>query len=328
MVNFSDHTILYRFFKKETSEKENNRIIDWVSACEENREEFRKVHKIFISSNLKQFNSEIDIEGAWNKLYGKLQRHRAAPRRISPVLIKAAASVLILIAVGFGSIWTNEHVFNTKKPTIVHFEAPAGEKSKIQLADGSNVWLNSGTVLTYNVSKPRNVEVEGEAFFDIKKADGKPFWVGTFSGMRVKVTGTRFNLRCYKDAPVIETTLEEGEVVILGGGSNQLAVLSPGQQAMYTVNKGEVTVKNVSSGLYSLWKNNEIIFSEISFRDLVPEMERWYGVAIELDPGINNEDRFTMTIKTESLREMLNMMKLTSDFDYEIIGAKVKIKSK
>ena len=107
-----------------------------------------------------------------------------------------------------------------------------------------------------------------------------------------------------------------------------MAVLTPGQQARYTIHNGEVDVKDVSPEFYSLWKNNEIVFSEISFRDLVPQIERWYGVSIELDPKINDEDRFTMTIKTESLRELLHMMKLTSNFDYEIIGSKVKIISK
>ncbi|QGY43963.1 DUF4974 domain-containing protein [Maribellus comscasis] len=328
MAKFNEDTLLYRFFEKETSEEENEEIINWVSASEENRKEFRKIHKVFLSSNLKQFYSEIDIDDAWSKLYSNLQKYKGKSRIISSNLIlKVAASVIILIAFGFGSIWTNEHIFNGNKPIIVHFEAPAGEKSKIQLADGSNVWLNSETVLTYNVTNPRNVAVEGEAFFDIKKDAGKPFWVETPSGMKVKVTGTRFNLRCYADDLIVETTLEEGKVSILGENSNRLAVLTPGQQARYTY-KGEVHVENVSPELYSLWKNNEIVFSEISFRDLVPQIERWFGVSIELDPKINDEDRFTMTIKTESLREMLNMMKLTSNFNYEINGSRVKIISK
>ena len=222
MVRFNDHTILYRFFKKETSEEENNEIINWVSASERNREEFREVHNIFLSSNLKQFHSEINIDDAWNKLYSNLQKYKGKSKIISSdLLLKVAASVLILIAVGFGSIWINEHVFSGNKPTIVHFEAPAGEKSKIQLADGSNVWLNSETVLTYDATNPRNVTVEGEAFFDVKKDAGNPFWVETGSGMKVKVTGTRFNLRCYADDPVVETTLEEGKVIIIGEKSNR-----------------------------------------------------------------------------------------------------------
>jgi ferric-dicitrate binding protein FerR (iron transport regulator) len=329
MDRFDDHTILYRFFKKETSEGENEEIIHWVSASEENREEFRKVHKIFLSSNFKQFQSEIDIDDAWDKLYQSLKEYRSHSGTLNvSFLLKVAASVLILVAVGLGSIWTYEHIFKGSTFAIVHIEAPAGEKSKIQLADGSSVWLNSETVLTYDATNPRNVRVEGEAFFDIQKDAGNPFWVETASGMTVKVTGTRFNLRSYAGDPFVETTLEEGRVEILGENAVRLAELNPGQQARYTIRGGEVEVKKVSPELYSLWKNNEIIFSETSFYDLVPQIERWYGVSVELDEGINKEDRFTMTIKTESLRELLDMMKLTSDFDYEIVGSRVKIYSK
>jgi len=172
------------------------------------------------------------------------------------------------------------------------------------------------------------VTLKGEAFFDVEKDEQEPFMVETASGMKVKVTGTRFNLRCYADDPIVETTLEEGEVIIIGENSRRLTVLNPGQQAKYTKNNNNIDVKNVSPELYSLWKNNEIRFSDISFRNLVPQIERWYGVTIELDPEISKNDRFTMAIKTESLRELLTMMKLTSRFDYEIDGSNVKINAK
>ena len=146
--------------------------------------------------------------------------------------------------------------------------------------------------------------------------------------MKVKVTGTRFNLRCYPEDPVVETTLEEGEVIILGENAKRLVELNPGQQSRYNIRDNKINVLKVAPEIYSLWKNDEIRFSEISFRDLVPRIERWYGVTIELDPGISKKDRFTFAVKTESLRELLNMMKLTFTFNYEINGSKVKINSK
>ena len=329
MAKFIDNIILYRFLNKETSEDENKEIFDWVSASEENREEFRKIHHAYHISNLKQFQSEIDIDKAWDKLYNNLKKYGGKSKIVDfNLLLKVAASVLIIISIGFGSIWINEHIFKRESTSIVQFEAPSGDKSKIQLADGSDVWINSETTLTYDISSPRNVTLKGEAFFDVEKDEWEPFMVETASGMIVKVTGTRFNLRSYPDDPVIETTLEDGEVIIIGENSKRLAVLNPGQQAKYTIQNNNVDVKNVSPELYSLWKNNEIRFSDISFRDLVPQIERWYGVTIELDQEISGKDRFTMAIKTESLRELLTMMRLTSRFDYEIDGSEVKINAK
>ncbi len=328
MAKFIDNSVLYRFLHKETSEKENKEILEWVSFSKENREEFRKIHIAYNINSLKKIESEIDIDKAWEKLHNNFIHYRAKSEIVNwNILFKVAASVLIIISIGLGSIWINEHLFRMESNSVVQFEAPAGEKSKIQLADGSSVWLNSETILTYDVSSPRIVKLEGEAFFDVEK-NRNPFLVETSSGMKVKVTGTRFNLRCYPEDPIVETTLEAGEVIILGENAKRLVELNPGQQSIYNIRDNKIDVIKVKVEIYSLWKNDEIRFSEISFRDLVPRIERWYGVTIELDPGISKKDRFTLAIKTESLRELLNMMKLTSTFNYEIDGSKVKINSK
>ena len=321
--------LLHRFLNKETSEPEINEILHWVSASEENRIEFRKVHKLYHLSNLKQYQSGIDVDDAWNKLLSQLPKVKVKPKIVyMDVFRKVAVSVLIILAVGFGSLWTNEHFFSGAKSAIVQFEAPKGEKSKIILADGSHVWLNSQTVLKYDALNPRKVTIEGEAYFEVEKNRSHPFEVTTASGMKIKVTGTKFNLRSFASESFVETTLDEGEVIITGVNSEQLAVLNPGQQAIYSIKSNQLKVQNVLTEIYSLWKNNELRFSDISFVDLVPRIERWYGVSIELDPRISSKDRFTMTIKTESLRELLNMMKLTSKFNYEINGAQIEIHAK
>lgn len=321
--------LLHRFLNKETSELEIDEILHWVSASEENRVEFRKVHQLYHLNNLKQYQSSIDIDDAWNKLLSQLPKVKVKPKIVyMDVFRKVAVSVLIVLAVGFGSLWINEHFFSGAKSAIVQFEAPKGEKSKIVLADGSRVWLNSQTVLKYDALNPRKVTIEGEAYFEVEKSRSHPFEVTTASGMKIKVTGTKFNLRSFASESFVETTLDEGEVIITGMNFEQLAVLNPGQQALYSIKSNQLKVRNVSTEIYSLWKNNELRFSDISFVELVPRIERWYGVSIELDPRISSKDRFTMTIKTESLRELLNMMELTSKFNYEINGAQIKIHAK
>ncbi len=324
-----DNYRLLRFFNRETSEQENSEILDWVSVSEENRKEFRNAHQVFHLSKVNQFQCEIDVDLAWEKLYSELPKTDKKIKLIQlNVFLKIAVSVLIILAVGFGSLWTSEHFFKTSKSAFVQFEAPIGEKSKIVLADGSLVWLNSQTILTYDALHPRKVFIQGEAYFEVIKDRENPFEVNTISGISIQVTGTRFNLKCYANDPFIETTLDEGEVIITGVDSEKLAVLNPGQQAQYDVENNRIRVVNVSTEIYSLWKNNEFRFANISFAELVPRIESWYGVSIKLDPRICEKDRFTMAIKTESLRELFNMMQLTSKFNYEINGSSVEIHAK
>jgi ferric-dicitrate binding protein FerR (iron transport regulator) len=210
----------------------------------------------------------------------------------------------------------------------IRVESPAGEKSKVILVDGTQVWLNSQTTLDYNASEPWKVSLQGEAYFEVVKDREHPFEVTTASGLKVTVLGTKFNLRSFADENQVETTLEEGEVAITGTGSGKPVKLDPGQQASFDIRSKQMQIKNVPTEIYSVWKNNELRFRDISFRELVPRIERWYGVKVDLDPGISTTDRFTMTLKTESLRELLSMMQLTSRFDYEINGEEVTIRKK
>lgn len=322
-------TIIIKFLKKETSSPENEELLRWVSESEENRMQFEEIHQAHLASNQKIFQAKIDIEAAWDKLNNKLPKQKTSEKIISLKTInRIAVSVLIILAAGFGSLWVSEHYFSESKSELVQFEAPSGEKSKIILADGSLVWLNSETKLRYDTKQSRSVFLNGEAFFEVKKDKAQPFEIMTSSGMKVKVTGTKFNLRSYDGETFVETSLEEGEVIIEGANSEKLAVLKPGQQSRYMINNGEILIQNVDPEIYSIWRNNELRFSDITFNDLIPRIERWYGVSIKLDSEIEKEDRFTMTIKTESLRELLNMMKLTSKFNYEINGSIVEIKRK
>lgn len=318
-----------RFLSKETSEQENQVILEWVSDSEENRAEFRKIHQLFHADELRQLQSEIDIDQAWHKLQRQLPEIKARPKLIQLKLFRRiAVAALILMSVGFASLWTKDHFFNSSSSVFIQFESPKGEKSKIVLADGSQVWLNSQTILKYDALNPRKVTLQGEAYFEIEKDKTLPFEVITSSGMKVVVTGTRFNLRCYTRESYVETTLEEGQVTIEGIHSEPLAVLKPGQQAEYDTRSNQLHIRNVSPEISSLWKNNELRITNISFYELVPRIESWYGVSIKLDSMISRKDRFTMTVKTESLRELLDMMKLTSKFDYEINGEKIEIYAK
>ncbi|MCL4481633.1 MAG: DUF4974 domain-containing protein [Bacteroidetes bacterium] len=312
--------LIHRFLNKETSVSENKEILCWISASEENKTQFRKIHQVFYATKQKQFLSGIDVDQAWNRFNSQIPKVIRTSKVVSmEVFRRIAVAALVLLTIGFGSLWTKEHFFTSKKPAVVCFEAPKGEKSKIILADGTLVWLNSQTILKYDVSVPRKVNVDGEAYFEVKKDSKHPFEVSTASGMKVKVTGTRFNLRSLSSEAFVETTLDEGVVIIEDSNFSEIAVLNPGQQAKYNIQTKQLNVQNVSTEIYSLWKNNELRFKDISFAELVPRIERWYGVSIKLDSLVNRDDRFTMTIKTESLRELLEMMQLTSKFDYEVI---------
>ena len=196
--------------------------------------------------------------------------------------------------------------------------APGGEKARFILPDGSSGYLNSGSTLKYTFpfSKKRMVELSGEAYFDVVHED-KPFQVQV-QQMKIAVHGTQFNVCAYKDDPEVVTTLEKGSVSVIREVDGKRVRIKPGQQAVFNKSTHQITKDKVDVDLYVSWKDNMLRFNDAPFADVVKKMERWYDVKIILDDDLKYSQNYTMTIKTESLREMLDLMAITTPLKYEI----------
>jgi len=167
-----------------------------------------------------------------------------------------------------------------------------GETYKVTLPDGSAIWLNAASSLTYPVSfaasKNRKVELEGEAYFEIAKDKQHPFIV-EIGKQDVEVLGTHFNINGYADEPEVKTTLLEGSVrlslISSGRPSNQVnppsSVLVPGEQAVNT--GSEIKIKKVDVANVIGWKNNDFVFNGKTFGAAMHEISRWYNVDIIYD---------------------------------------------
>ncbi|MDX9882974.1 MAG: FecR family protein [Prolixibacteraceae bacterium] len=205
----------------------------------------------------------------------------------------------------------------------VQYIVPNGQKSNVILADGTSVWLNSGSILSYSSDgkNRRKVRLTGEAFFDVAKDKKDPFLVET-RDYTVKVYGTQFNVRAYGDSGESETVLKEGSVSIITDRNDEVKLM-PGQRFFLNENK-KCSLNEVNPDLYLSWKDNLLRINNERLQDMVVRMERWYGVKIQVEKIEKVKDlRYTLTIKTESLREMLELMKFVTPLKYEINGENV-----
>ncbi len=195
--------------------------------------------------------------------------------------------------------------------------APKGEKVQFILPDGSSGYLNSGSTLKYAYPfHKRLVELDGEGFFEV--VHGKREFTVQTHGLKIEVHGTRFNVCAYRDDPDVVTTLEEGSITVIRNADWKRITIKPGQQAIFSRANDQVTSKKVDVGLFVSWKENMLRFQNAPFTDVVKKMERWYDVRIVLDDKLMLTQRYTMTVKTESLREMLELMLVTTPMSYEI----------
>jgi transmembrane sensor len=166
--------------------------------------------------------------------------------------------------------------------SLKHQTTAAGEKGFLTLSDGTQVYLNSNTKMSYPQKfgkTSREVTIEGEAFFKVVR-DGKPFVVHT-GGLETQVLGTAFNVKS-KAGGDVEVTLVEGTVnVVLSSGRSSL--LKPGQQAIVALNSTEISTKNVNVLRFTSWKDNILFFDHTTLRDAIADIESWYAVTIEIE---------------------------------------------
>lgn len=187
-------------------------------------------------------------------------------------------------------------------PEKVNILSADGSKGRYTLPDGSVVWLNSSSRLSYDASSPRNVTIYGEAFFDVVK-NGEPFVVNT-DEFSVKVLGTRFNVRNSDVFGADEVSLLSGKVELSAGGQSLL--LHPGEKA--SCRNGHLEKEEYDVTLDASWTGSELNFENTSLAEILTSLEHWYNVDMQIASGVNVESRYSFKIRKESIDEALGII--------------------
>lgn len=209
---------------------------------------------------------------------------------------------------------------------------PMGKRFSLRLADGTKVWLNSGSWLRYPTQfnkSVRNVSLKGEAFFEVAKDPIHPFVVNA-NGLNVRVLGTAFNVSAYPDTSNIVTTLVEGAVCLYRKEYNKRTAveLTPNQQAVFDASKVALAIQRVEVDEFTAWKDGLFVFRSQSFKQLKRRLEYWYGVSIvNMVPELEQEC-FSGTFENESIQEVMDLFGYTYSFNWKIEGTVVTIEPK
>ncbi|MFA6071553.1 MAG: FecR domain-containing protein [Janthinobacterium sp.] len=197
-----------------------------------------------------------------------------------------------------------------------------GETYQVRLPDGSLVWLNAASSLTYSAALyqrgVRRVKLDGEAYFEIAKDKAHPFIVSTRK-QEVEVLGTHFNVNCYLDEPETKTSLLEGSVKI-----NDNALLKPGEQAVTSINKNTtITTFNASKAI--AWKNGKFVFEYEPIEGVMRKLGRWYDAEIIYQGGFSGKT-FTGSIsRFDNISKILEKITYTQDVHFKIEGRRITV---
>ncbi|SHM73400.1 FecR family protein [Cyclobacterium lianum] len=238
-----------------------------------------------------------------------------------------SAIMMVYHAPGFlsGFNETQSDGENLEKAETVIKSNGRGQKSKILMTDGSIIYLNASSELSYsrNFSHNRVVRLTGEAYFEVANDSLNPFRVIT-GEIETVALGTAFNINAYREEQV-QVALASGKVLVEHQENRNSVFLNPGQSTEFQPEGGKLKVLPVDTHKISLWKEGILYFEKKPFPDLIPLLENWYNVDIEIR-GTMPDDRCTGRFeKKEYLSNVLKVLEHSIGFSFEIEGSKVII---
>ena len=239
--------------------------------------------------------------------------------------ILAAAAAVILLCLSVGTVYLY------MQPTSLQTVSTMAETRNVILPDGSSVLLNRHSSLSYPKrfkSDNREVQLTGEAYFEVTKNRHKPFTVQS-DAMRVRVLGTTFNFKSDKNCRVAEATLIEGEIEVKGNKEEGQIILAPGQRAELNKKSGRLTVKQVDAKLDAVWHDNLIPFQKADIFTITKALERFYDVKIILSPDIRADKTYSGVLRRKStIDSVLTSLQNSIPIDYKIVGSNIFISPK
>jgi len=327
MPNDKKIQLLQKFFNGSITDQELKSLFVWLNSEKGNLEYETLSAEKWLSGEFKMLE-DINPQALFSKIEARIQTKNLVGRKLFLIRLRNAAAIFIL---GFIISAICFHLSNPQKEQkeIVYLqESLSNEKvKKLSLPDGTVVWLMSGSTISYPSDfagcKIRNVEVNGEAFFDVAKDSTHPF-ILNLGEIGIKVKGTSFNVMNYGNEDHIKVVLKTGKIDLFKGDydpKNQFIHLGPGQLITYGKGDPEFRISNVDPEKYTSWINGILLFHDDPLADVLKKLGRWYNVAVEIkDPKVLDFP-FTATIKNENLAQIVDLLEFSTPFKYSVIKA-------
>ena len=320
--------IIAKSFKGGLDSNEQIFLDHWISLSQDNKKKFEIYEKLWKRSGDLLLSNTIDVEASLLKTKKRIPDLRFK-RKSSFGNLRVAVVLILAMALGFlfnYLLGANNLIDGTSGTVYQEVRASYGTRTKLLLADGSTVWLNSGSTLKFPVNfdntEERVVELNGEGYFDVTKNESKPFIVNT-AGLDVKVYGTSFNVSAYDEYDSMEVALVEGKVSLVQGDKGnrkEYMVLNPNDVVECNISEKRLSrISDSKMSKYTAWKDGQMVFYGDPIEKVVSRLEKWYNVDIEIKDKDLQDYRFTATFNDETLEQVLKLLSLSSPMEYKIV---------
>lgn len=306
--------ILIKFLEKSCSPQELKEVDEWIQISQENRNQLFELERVWSLKNEWYYAQPQRIDKAYHAFEKKYFKNNHSS--YLSIFLKYAAVLFLGIFVGIRSyVVFHEHEITEY---VNRIEVPIGERANLHLSDGTLVWLNSGSCLEYPThfaTDNRQVRLEGEAYFEVKRDESLPFIVQT-NTLNVKVLGTKFNVSSYEMDETI-VTLKEGKVQVDCEAENESYILYPNEQIVYSKDKG-VELLQVDANSISSWTTGYLNFVNEPLEQIVKVLERRFNVQIVIENPKLASERFTCySIDSAGIDQIFRLLQQTRMLKYQ-----------
>lgn len=301
-----DKKSLYRYFEGKASYDEKLELKRWMEESEENSRLFYEERKLYdILVLLKTVGSTVS------------GTRRGSARKIMRI---AATVIVTVICTSLFFLAINNHQNSFQEVLVQTINVPVGQRINLDLPDGTNVWLNSGSTLKYPVNIPnkgeRWVTLNGEAYFKVAHDEKKPFVVKTYA-MNVEVLGTEFNVSAYSERQLFETSLIEGKVALNSLENSHLITLTPDHKATLDSN-GQLQESIINDYDEFLWRDGLYSFKSKHLNEIIVDLERYYYTKITLESDEYNSVGVTGKFRIkDDIDSVIQLLQAELNFQFE-----------
>jgi len=309
---------------KSTNLQKMRELEEWIDASKENLQYFMEQLKDYASNTDRNKKAIFDKNKAYKKFKTRIQSSKTKPKNTSFHLStpwRYAAAIALLCTISYFSYWKGMDCIKANFSNII-VEAPMGSKTRLYLPDGTLVWLNAGSSISYSQGfgvDNRKVTLEGEGYFEVTHNAKIPFFVQT-NNLEVKVLGTKFNFCDYKEDAKAMVTLIEGSVALQNLlHAEKSSTLKPDEQAILDKKSGKINIKSSTASNARKWINNCLFFDEERLEDIVKELQRSYNLNIHLANDSLKRIRFygLFIRQKQSIDEILEDLASTGKIKYK-----------
>lgn len=300
--------LISKYLDNDITQEEQFLLEEWVKDSKENEKYFSESAKIWEVSTIFSQDENL-VKDKFEKLFEKINKNKQY--KIVRNVLRASAAILIL----FIAIQTFSTLAKKEKIATVITDS---NKQEIILPDGSIVWLNANSSLSYNsqFKDGRKVVLKGEALFDVNQVNGKVFYVST-DDITVQVLGTRFLITSHEQTSQIETILESGRINLIINSTNEQIELKPNDKLIYNILDATFEMEIVNASDYTSWTDTSLVFENTNLENVFLQLEKYFNIEIQCENYTLMHTPVSFTLDDESIDEILDILKEITELTWK-----------